>query len=191
MLAAFLAHRREVLQRRTGHRLEKIAHRLEVLAGYLVAYLNLDEVIRIIRFEDEPKAVMIATFGISDVQAEAILNMRLRALRKLEEIEIRREHDALSAEQAELQALMGDEAKQWQTIEGQLKSLREKFGQRTPLGRRRTEIAGAPAAVEVPLDSVIEREPVTVLLSEKGWIRAMTGHLRSEEHTSELQSLMR
>src|SRR3546814_15667710 len=115
MLAAFLAHRREVLQRRTGHRLEKIAHRLEVLAGYLVAYLNLDEVIRIIRFEDEPKAVMIATFGISDVQAEAILNMRLRALRKLEEIEIRREHDALSAEQAELRELLADEAKQWRT----------------------------------------------------------------------------
>ncbi|MET4701003.1 topoisomerase-4 subunit A [Constrictibacter sp. MBR-5] len=177
MLAAFLAHRQEVLQRRSRFRLEKIAHRLEVLAGYLIAYLNIDEVIRIIRFEDEPKAVMIATFGLTDVQAEAILNMRLRALRKLEEIEIRREHDALSAEQAELNDLLADEAKQWLAIEGQLKSLRETFGPKTKLGRRRTEIAGAPAAVEISLESVIEREPVTVLLSDKGWIRAMKGHL--------------
>ncbi len=177
MLQAFLAHRREVLQRRSRFRLAKIAHRLEVLAGYLIAYLNIDEVIRIIRFEDEPKAVMIARFDLTDVQAEAILNMRLRALRKLEEIEIQREHDALTAEQAELQELLADESKQWRAIEGQIKVLRETFGPRTPLGRRRTEIAGAPAAVEISLDSVIEREPITVLLSDKGWIRAMKGHL--------------
>jgi topoisomerase-4 subunit A len=175
-LQAYIEHRHVVLQRRTAHRLEKIAKRLDVLAGYLVAYLNLDEVIRIIREEDEPKAELMRTFDLTDTQAEAILNMRLRALRKLEEMEIRREHEQLSEEQADLRDLLGDEARRMKVLEFEFKQLKKDFGPDTLLGRRRTEVADPPSAVVVPLEAVIEREPVTVLLSAKGWIRAMKGH---------------
>ena len=176
VLSAFLAHRHDVLQRRTAHRLDKIERRLDVLGGLLIAYLNLDEVIRIIREEDEAKQSLIAAFDLTDTQAEAILNMRLRQLRKLEEIEIRREHDDLLAEQKDLNALLGDEPRRWKIIAGEIAQIRKDFGKNTDLGRRRTEISGAPSAVVIPLDVMIEREPVTVICSEKGWIRAMKGH---------------
>ncbi len=176
-LLAFLDHRREVLQRRTRHRLEKIAHRLEVLAGMVIAFLNLDEVIRIIREEDDPKAELMRVFELTDVQAEAILNMRLRSLRKLEEMALRREHEALAAEQSELSALLGDPAKQWTAIGAQIDAVDRQFGKATDLGRRRTDLGAVPSAVVVPLQAAIEREPLTVFLSEKGWIRAVRGHL--------------
>jgi len=176
VLRAYLDHRHEVLQRRTRHRLAHIARRLEVLSGYIVAFLNLDEVIRIIREEDEPKADLMRTFDLSDAQAEAILNMRLRSLRKLEEMELRREHKELSAEEADLQALLQDEPRRWRVLRKETALLREELGPDTPLGRRRTELAEPPAEVVVPLEAVIEREPITVLLSEKGWIRALKGH---------------
>jgi topoisomerase-4 subunit A len=175
-LQAFLDHRHEVLVRRTRHRLAKIAHRLEVLAGYLVAFLNLDEVIRIIREEDDPKAELMAAFALGDVQAEAILNMRLRALRKLEELALRREHEALIAEQADLEALLGDEKRRWKVLTLELKRLKKDYGPEIELGRRRTTLGETPAEVVVPLEAVVEREPITVLLSAKGWIRAMKGH---------------
>ncbi|MQX35365.1 DNA topoisomerase IV subunit A [Roseospira navarrensis] len=176
VLLAFLDHRHDVLVRRTRHRLDKIAHRLEVLGGYLIAYLNLDEVIRIIREEDHPKPVLIDTFDLTDVQAEAILNMRLRSLRKLEEMEIRKEHDALSAEQADLQDLLGDSGRRWARIGEQVAKIREDFGPHTDLGRRRTELGSAPNVVDVPIEAMVEREPITVILSRMGWIRALKGH---------------
>ena len=175
-LQAYIDHRHEVLRRRSRHRLERIAKRLDVLAGYLVAYLNLDEVIRIIREEDEPRAALMQRFELTEAQAEAILNMRLRALRKLEEMEIRKEHAQLTEEQADLIALLDDEPRRLKLLEREFKDLKSDFGPDTPLGRRRTEIAEPPTAVIVPLEAVIEREPVTVLLSAKGWIRAMKGH---------------
>ena len=176
VLAAFLAHRMEVLERRTRHRLDKIGKRLEVLEGYLIAYLNLDEVIRIIRGEEEPKPALIKAFALTDNQAEAILNMRLRALRRLEEMGIRKEHDQLSAEKADLETLLADEAKRWKVIAKQIAAIAKEFGQATPLGKRRTELSDAPSAVVVPIEAFIEREPITVILSEKGWIRALRGH---------------
>ena len=176
-LRGWLAHRQVVLQRRTAHRLEAIARRLEILAGYLIAYLNLDEVIRIVREADEPKPALMKRFRLTDTQAEAILNMRLRALRRLEEMEIKGEHRALSVEQKDLKALLNDEGRQWQSIAEEVRRMRELFGPKTALGRRRTEIAGAPAPVIVPLEAVVEREPVTVLCSQKGWLRAAKGHL--------------
>ena len=176
VLAAFLAHRMEVLERRTRYRLDKIAARLEVLEGYLKVFLNLDEVIRIIRTEDEPKASLMATFELSEVQAEAILNMRLRSLRRLEEMEIRKEHKSLSKEQAELNALMASEAKRWTALSNQVGEIKTKFGQDTALGKRRSLLGEAPSAVVVPIESYIEREAITVVLSEKGWIRAIKGH---------------
>ena len=175
-LSEWLAHRREVLLRRSKYRLSQIEHRLEVLGGYLVAYLNLDEVIRIIRTEDEPKPVLMKTFKLSDVQAEAILNMRLRNLRKLEEMEIRGEEKELRAERAALKTLIGSEKEQWKKIADEIKELRTKFGPKTPLGKRRTTFAQAPehdlAAIE---EALVEREPITVVVSEKGWIRALRG----------------
>ncbi len=177
VLRAFLDHRHEVLVRRSKFRLGNIERRLEVLAGYLIAYLNIDAVIRIIRREDEPKRVMMKRWDLTDVQAEAILNMRLRALRKLEEIEIRREHDALTAERKEIEALLGDERKRWKTIAEEIADIRARFGEKTELGKRRTEIADAPAVVEVPVDALVEREPITIVCSVKGWIRAFKGHL--------------
>jgi topoisomerase IV subunit A len=172
----WLEHRQEVLVRRTEHRLERIAHRLEVLAGYLIAYLNIDEVIRIVRFEEEPKAKLMSTFGLSDVQAEAILNLRLRSLSRLEEVEIRAEHDKLTGEQRDLQGLVASEERQWETISGQIREIREQWSKKTDLGRRRTTVEDAPT-VEVDLDQLlIEKEPVTVILSEKGWLRTIKGH---------------
>ena len=176
-LQAFLDHRHEVLQRETKHRLGKIAHRLEVLGGLLVAYLNLDEVIRIIREHDDAKDQLMKTFELSEVQAEAILNMRLRQLRKLEEMEIRNEHENLTKEQKVLQALLKDEKKRWKTIADEITETRKEFGAKTELGKRRTEIGEAPSAVIVPLEAMIEKEPVTVIYSDKGWIRAARGHV--------------
>ncbi|GEO36142.1 topoisomerase-4 subunit A [Skermanella aerolata] len=176
VLQAFLAHRIEVLERRTRHRLGKIDHRLEVLGGYLIAYLNLDEVIRIIREEDEPKKTLIRTFALTDVQAEAILNMRLRSLRKLEEFEIKTEHDALTAERTDLADLLENEPRRWKAISKQIAETKKKFGKNTPLGQRRTVIGDAPSAIVIPLEAMVEREPVTVFCSEKGWIRMVKGH---------------
>ncbi|MEE2859723.1 MAG: DNA topoisomerase IV subunit A [Pseudomonadota bacterium] len=176
VLRAFLDHRREVLVRRANFRLEKIAARLEVLEGYLVAYLNLDRVIEIIRHEDEPKAVMMAEFGLSEVQVEAILNMRLRALRKLEEIELRAERDALLEEREGLQAMLASEDAQWSRIADQLKEVRNLFGKSKPEGQRRTTIAEAAETPVIDLEAMIEREPLTVILSKMGWIRSMKGH---------------
>lgn len=183
VLEAFLEHRIEVLERRSRYRLGKIDHRLEILAGYLIAYLNLDEVIRIIREEDEAKAALMKAFGLSDMQAEAILNMRLRSLRRLEEVEIRSEYDRLSSEKAGLEALLADPSLRWAEISRQLTETKKKFGQKTRLGTRKTEIAGPPSAVVVPIEAVIEREPVTLLLSEKGWIRALKGHAEDVTET--------
>ncbi len=178
VLVEWLAHRREVLQRRSRHRLAAIDRRLEILGGYLVAYLNLDEVIRIIREEDEPKVSLMETFSLTDVQAEAILNMRLRSLRKLEEFEIRTEFDNLSKEKAEIEALLASNDKQWQTVAWEIGEVRKKFAKATELGRRRTQFASAPQAdVEAIQQAMIEKEPVTVVISEKGWIRALKGHI--------------
>jgi topoisomerase-4 subunit A len=179
LLRCWLDHRHEVLVRRTNYRLEAIAKRLEILDGYIKVFLNLDEVIRIIRFEDEPKAMLIKTFTLSDVQAEAILNMRLRALRKLEEMEIRNEHKKLSAEQKGLQALLKDDGKRWAKIGEEIAEVREKFG-KGPLGNRRTKISAAAPVVEIVAEALVEREPITVILSEKGWIRAQKGHLADD-----------
>ena len=175
-LSAFLDHRLVVLRRRTRHRLGKIAHRLEVLAGYLIAYLNLDEVIRIIREADVPKAALMKRFKLSEVQADAILNMRLRALHKLEEIEIRREHEALSEEQGTLEALLADEGCQRTVVADEIRAIQEQFGGNTEIGARRTQLDAAPMATVIPLDAMVEREPITVFLSQKGWIRAVRGH---------------
>ncbi|HET8728398.1 MAG TPA: DNA topoisomerase IV subunit A [Alphaproteobacteria bacterium] len=177
VLQAFLDHRHEVLVRRSRFRLGKIHHRLEVLDGYLIAYLNLDEVIRIIRTADEPKAELMGRFDLTEVQADAILNMRLRALHKLQEIEIRREHDALTAERDDLEDLLANEPRRWQALADQIAETKKKFGQKTELGRRRTVIGDAPTAVVVPIETFIEREPLTVFLSAKGWIRAVKGHV--------------
>jgi topoisomerase-4 subunit A len=164
--------------RRSRHRLAEIEHRLEVLGGYLVAYLNLDKVIKIIRSEDEPKPVLIKTFKLSDVQADAILNMRLRNLRKLEEMEIRAEDKALRVEKRGIEELLASEAKQWKTIAGQIREVRERFGPKTPLGKRRTGFAEAPAHDEAAIEeALVEREPITVVVSEKGWIRALRGQV--------------
>jgi len=176
VLQAYLNHRQVVLVRRSKFRLGEIERRLEMLEGYLIAYLNLDAVIKIIRTEDEPKSVLMMRFKLTDTQAEAILNMRLRSLRKLEEIEIRSEHKTLSDELKQIKVLLKDEEKQWQTIAWQIKEAKKQFGQSTPLGKRRTALGEAPTAVVVPFESLVEKEPVTVVLSAKGWIRAMKGH---------------
>lgn len=177
VLQSWLNHAQEVLVRRSQYRLEKVLHRLEVLDGYLIVYLNIDEVIRIIRFEDEPKAKLIETFSLTEIQAEAILNLRLRRLHKLQEMEIRSEHDELSAERDGLQALIGSEARQWTQIKRQIKALQKQFGADTELGARRTVIGAPPAEIDVDLDAVmIEKEPITVVCSAKGWIKAMKGH---------------
>ncbi|MBB4304836.1 topoisomerase-4 subunit A [Rhodobium orientis] len=177
VLLQWLEHRREVLVRRARHRLGKIEHRLEVLGGYLIAYLNLDEVIRIIREEDEPKKELMRVFELTDVQAEAILNMRLRALRKLEELEIRKEHEALTAEKAEIEALLGSEEAQWKKISDELTEIAKAYGPTTELGKRRTDFGEAPEHQDADIkEAMIEREPITVVVSEKGWIRALKGH---------------
>ncbi|RQW44908.1 DNA topoisomerase IV subunit A [Novosphingobium sp. LASN5T] len=167
----------DILLRRTTHRLEKIAARLELLEGYIIAYLNLDRIIEIIRTEDEPKPVMMAEFGLTDRQAEAILNMRLRSLRKLEEMELRKERDELLAEQDDLEKLLDSPARQRTRLKRDLAALRKEYGEDTPLGRRRTTIAEAAPTREFSMDAMIEKEPVTVILSQRGWIRAAKGHL--------------
>ena len=177
VLQAWMDHQQEVLVRRSRHRLEKVLHRIEVLDGYLVVYLNIDEVIRIIRFEDDPKAELAKKFKLSEVQVEAILNLRLRRLHKLEEIEIKGEHDALSRERDDLEKLIKSEARQWTKIKKQIAEIKKSFGPETELGRRRTKIGVPPAPVVVDLDeAMIEKEPITVICSDKGWIRAMKGH---------------
>ena len=177
VLREWLDHRKEVLVRRTNFRLGEIARRLEILGGYLIAYLNLDEVIRIIREEDEPKPALMQRFDLTDTQAEAILNMRLRALRRLEEMEIRRENDSLIKEQKGLKGLLKSEDEQWETISGEIKGIKEKFSKKTALGKRRTDFAEAPD-VDADLEEMMtEKEPVTIVCSEKGWIRSMKGHL--------------
>ena len=176
-LREWLDHRQVVLVRRSKFRLAKIDHRLEVLEGYLIVYLNLDKVIKIIREKDEPKPALMRAFKLTDIQAEAILNMRLRSLRKLEEMELRREHDALTKERKELKTLLGSKDKQWQRISDEIKALKDQFGQKTELGRRRTSFAEAPEGAEIDLaEAMMEKEPVTIVLSEKGWIRAIRGH---------------
>ncbi|MBB3949756.1 DNA topoisomerase IV subunit A [Aureimonas jatrophae] len=178
VLSEWLAHQRDVLVRRSQFRLDQIERRLEVLAGYLIAFLNLDEVIRIIREEDEPKRVMMRTFELTDVQAEAILNMRLRSLRKLEEFELRREFDALTAEKAEKQALLGSTERQWERVAGEVREVRDAFSKKTRLGRRRTNFADAPGHTADDIaEALIEKEPITVVLSERGFLRGLKGHV--------------
>jgi topoisomerase-4 subunit A len=177
VLKEWLDHRREVLVRRSKHRLAQIEHRLEVLGGLLVAYLNLDKVIKIIRNEDEPKPVLMKTFKLSDVQADAILNMRLRNLRKLEEMEIKRENKDLAEEKAGIEKLLRSEKQQWSMVADQIKAVREKFSKKTPVGKRRTDFAEAPEHDEAAIEeAMVVREPITVVVSEKGWIRALRGH---------------
>ena len=202
VLRAFLDHRREVLQRRSKHRLDKIDHRLEVLEGLIIAFLNLDRVIDIIRYDDAPKQALMAenwadkkpratdesdyrsplpagegVGELTEVQAEAILNMRLRSLRRLEEIELTRERDALLEERAGLLELLGSEDLQWIRISEELKETRKQFGRSSEGGKRRSDFAEAVEAEEVPLEAMIDREPITIVCSQMGWIRAMTGHI--------------
>ncbi|THD85263.1 DNA topoisomerase IV subunit A [Aliigemmobacter aestuarii] len=200
VLRAFLDHRRDVLLRRTGHRIEKIDNRLEILEGFIITFLNLDRVIDIIRYDDDPKrALMAEDWGkphlraasekdyvpppmdgegeLTEVQAEAILNMRLRSLRKLEEMELIRERDALMAERAELDDLLADPRLQWKRIGKDLAEIQKQFGKSTPTGARRTTFADAGEVEEVPFEAMIEREPITVICSRMGWIRAMKGHV--------------
>jgi topoisomerase-4 subunit A len=176
VLQSFLNHRQEVLVRRSKNRLGDVDHRLEILAGYLIAYLNLDKVIKIIRTEDEPKEKLIKTFKLTDVQADAILNMRLRSLRKLEEMEIRTEHAALEKEKEQLETLLGSERRQWTAIKKQIQALGKQFGKDTPLGKRRTKIGKPSQITVVSAEEFIEKEPVTVVCSTQGWVRAMKGH---------------
>ncbi len=179
LLRCWLDHRHEVLIRRSNHRLEAIARRLEILEGYLAVFLNLDEVIRIIRTQDEPKPALIKAFTLTEPQAEAILNMRLRALRRLEEMEIRNEHKKLSAEQKDLRALLKDTGKSWAKIETEIGEVAAKFGA-GKLGARRTQISAAAPVLEIVAEAFVEREPVTVVLSEKGWVRAFKGHIAAD-----------
>jgi topoisomerase-4 subunit A len=175
-LQAFLDHRRDVLQRRSRHRLAAVARRMEILRGLVIVYVNLDEIIHIIREADDPKAEMMARWGLTDVQVEAILNMRLRALRRLEEVAIQKELESLGSEASGLEALLGSERRQWRVLAKEVAATRAEFGGDTSLGHRRTLIGEAPAAVEIPAAALVEREPVTVLCSQKGWIRAVKGH---------------
>jgi topoisomerase IV subunit A len=177
LLQEWIKSQIDILVRRTQHRLDKIASRLELVEGYIIAYLNLDRIIEIIRTEDEPKPVMMAEFGLTDRQAEAILNMRLRSLRKLEEMELRQEREDLLKEQDELQKLLESPARQRTRLKRDLANLRKDYAEDTALGRRRTTIAEAEKTVDFSMDAMIEKEPVTVILSAKGWIRAAKGHV--------------
>ncbi|WP_017930389.1 DNA topoisomerase IV subunit A [Robiginitomaculum antarcticum] len=179
-LQAFLDHRRNVLLRRTQTRLDKITDRMEILDGLMIAYINLDEVIRIVRYEDKPKDELIAAFALSERQADAILNMRLRALNKLQELEIKREHDELDAEQADLADLMGSEPRQWSEIADQVRKTRDLYGPKTALGARRSTFAEAPN-IDIDLTTAfVTKEPITVVLSKQGWIRALKGRVDDE-----------
>ena len=175
-LQAFLDHRRVVLQRRSQFRLDAITRRTEILRGFIIVYVNLDEVIRIIRSHDDAKERIVKRWKLTPMQADAILDMRLRALRRLEELQIKRELEELQAEETELKGLLGDERQQWKALGAEMADIKKRFGQMTPLGKRRTEIAAPPAAIQVPVEALIEREPVTVLCSAKGWIRTVKGH---------------
>jgi topoisomerase-4 subunit A len=175
-LLAWLDFQREVLENRSRTRIGKIDDRLELLDGFLIAFLNLDRVISIIRYEDEPKSVLMAEFSLADRQAEAILNMRLRSLRKLEEMEIGRERTALAKEKEQLERLLASPRKQWQRLQKDLGQLKEKFGD-----ERRTRVEEASAAREIDWSAMIEKEPITVILSQRGWIRAMKGHLALDQ----------
>jgi topoisomerase IV subunit A len=175
-LREFLDHRRIVLQRRSRHRLAAIERRMEVLRGLVIVYINLDEVIRIIREEDEPKDAMMARWGLTDMQVEAILNMRLRALRRLEEVAIRKELEELGAEAGDIEKLLSSDRRQWTALSKEIAATQKEFGGDTVLGRRRTTIGEAPEPVTIPVTALIEREPVTILCSEKDWIRAVKGH---------------
>jgi topoisomerase-4 subunit A len=181
LLTEWLQHQIVVLIRRSNHRIAQIDDRLELVAGYLVAFLNLDRIIEIIRTEDEPKAVMMAEFHLTDRQAEAILNMRLRSLRKLEEMELKREQEALAAERADLVKLVESPARQRTRLKRDLGALRAVYGPDTALGARRTTLAEAAPARDIPLDAMIEKEPVTVILSKRGWIRAQRGHVAPDQ----------
>jgi topoisomerase-4 subunit A len=177
-LQQWLDHRREVLQRRSRYRLGQIEHRLEVVAGMQIVFLNLDEVIRIIREEDEPKDVLKATFGLTEVQANYILDTRLRSLRRLEEMELRREFDALTKEKSDIESLLASDAKQWKVITVELRDLKKRFAPDSKIGKRRTTFEEAPEMGDVDLATTfIEREPVTIVVSDKGWIRALKGHV--------------
>ncbi len=176
VLQAFIDHRQVVLVRRTNFRLEQIGRRLDVLHGMMVVYLNLDEVIAIIREEDSPRAVLMERFNLTEPQAEAILNMRLRSLRKLEEIEIRTEIAELEAEQKDLRGLLKDAGRRDKVLAAEFAAIKKQFGPEHPRGGRRTEIGAAPAVIDVPLEAMIDREPVTVVCSAKGWVRAVKGH---------------
>ena len=175
VLSAFLTHRREVLRRRSKHRMEKIELRLEILEGFNCAFINLDRVIEIIRFEDFPKRTLMEEFTLTENQADAILNMRLRSLRKLEELELRKEYDGLTLEHAELDKLLESEALQWTRIADQIKETKKKFGANSPNGARRTVFAEAAPIEALPMETAAESEPVTVICSAKGWIRSMKG----------------
>lgn len=176
VLQQWLEHRIEVLIRRSNFRLEKIERRLEVLDGYLIAYLNIDEVIRIVRFEDEPKQKLMSAFRLSDVQADAVLNLRLKALSRLEEMEIRAEHEELSKEKRDIQKLLKSEDQQWDHVAGEIKQFKQTYAKSTELGRRRSQIEEAPE-IDVDLNQVlVEREPITIVVSDKGWVRALKGH---------------
>lgn len=178
VLREWLEHRREVLVRRSKFRLGQIDRRLEILGGLLIAYLNIDEVIRIVRFEDEPKKSLIATFNLTDLQAESTLNMRLRSLAKLEEFEIKTEHDKLSEEKTQIEGLLASEEQQWSVLKHDIGEVKKKFGKDTKLGARRTKFGVAPEHdIDAIQEAMIEKEPVTVVLSQKGWIRAMKGHV--------------
>jgi topoisomerase-4 subunit A len=177
-LREWLDHLRDVLLRRTNYRKQQIEHRLQVLGGYLIAYLNIDKVIKIIRSEDEPKPALIKAFKLTEIQVDAILNMRLRSLRKLEEMEIRTEDKNLRSELKDVKTLLGSEAEQWSKVGEQVRKVRDMFGPKTPLGKRRTHFADAPehdlAAIE---EAFVEREPVTVVVSDKGWVRTLKGQV--------------
>ncbi len=176
-LQQWLDHRRDVLLRRSRHRLAAIERRIELLAGMMIVYLNLDEVIRIIRESDEPKPALISRFTLTDTQANYILNTRLRSLRRLEEMELRKEQTALTEEKGQIEELLASDRKQWQVIAHEIRDTKKRYGPETKIGKRRTRFE-APPDVEVDLaESLIEREPITVLLSRKGWIRAMKGHV--------------
>ena len=175
-LREFLDHRLVVLERRSRNRLDEISRRMEILRGQMVVYLNVDEVIRIIREADSPKPALIERFDLTDLQAEAILNLRLRALHKLEQIAIQKELDELANEATGIETLLADESLRWQAIDQEVIEINAEFGRQTELGKRRTELGGAPSAIIVPVHALVEREPVTVLCSDKGWIRAVKGH---------------
>ena len=177
VLQAFLTHRDVVLVRRSQFRLDKIAHRMELLQGFIIAYLNLDRVIEIIRNEDDPKPMMMRAFGLSDIQAEAILNMRLRSLRKLEEMQLKSEFESLGLERAALEALLADEALRQEKLAEEIADIKKQFGQKTELGKRRTQVDGDIAPVDVPIEALVEKEPLTVILSAQGWIRGLKGHV--------------